>query len=86
MLGLFHYHQEREVRRMKFEAQIHGAEIQIDGKSSVRPEENQLQGMQFGDPAEYEKMTPEERQALTDKMMGVHKRVVRTDVVGTEYG
>lgn len=38
--------------------------------------------MVFGDPSQYENLSKDEKQALTDKMMGLHKRTMRTTEIG----
>lgn len=59
MLVLFEHSQKRESERLKFQAKLVGAEI-----SDKKPEDKYL----FKDPKEYEKMSMEERQKLTEEM------------------
>lgn len=83
---LFETAQKREEDLLKFEAAIHGCNIpDTPTDSSTRqatvaspPSTTQscdASGfMTFRDPAEYEKMTWEERVELTKKMKATHKR------------
>lgn len=65
--------QDREVKKIKFEAVLHGAEIK-DTPQSATVEEKKENVFIFRDPNEYEKMSVEKRKSLTQKMMGMHKR------------
>ena len=51
---------------LKVEAALHGAKID-QGESEPKAEAEQIM---FKDPKEYEKLSPEERTRLTQKMMG----------------
>mgnify|MGYP001082970850 CR=1 FL=1 len=63
---------------MKFQAAIHGVTFNEDPPLvKTKPKANVIPGFAFGDPADYEEMPQEERQKLTDKMMGVHRQVLR---------
>jgi hypothetical protein len=72
---LYSHHQKREEERMKFEAVIHGATFKDQEEEG---EETQLQSEEevfFKDPKVYEKMTPEEKERETEKLMGIMKQM-----------
>lgn len=63
---LFEHAIERKNRDMKFLAIMHGAdpkELEKQDDPKIRKD-----NLLFGDPAEYENMTEEERKELSDKM------------------
>jgi len=81
---LFEHGQKREVMKMKFLANLLGAEIKdddspfsesssTDGKPPSKPEV-----FKFGDPEDYKKMPKEDQLKLRDKMMGGHKSWVHS--------
>ena len=70
---------------MKFEAAIHGCTIpdtpsttrqRSSSPVSTTPASDGSGFIPFGDPEEYKKMTQEEREALTIKMVNSHKKFV----------
>jgi hypothetical protein len=61
---------DEERARVKIQAAMRG--IDVDG---VAEEEEKKKSMLFRDPADYEHMSPEERQELTDKMMGKYRGI-----------
>ena len=67
---LFEHAQRREVDKRKFQAAIHGAEI----KDAPAVVDKKTDSFMFGDPDDYKDMPVEERQKLTDIMMGKHKQ------------
>lgn len=76
--ALFDHIQKRKLDDLKFQCRIHG--IDPDGKqkqsrsrSSSQPTANPDVPL-FGDPSQYDNMSQEERNALTARMMGAHKR------------
>ena len=83
--ALFEYAQEDEADRMKFEAQIHGATIEDKGGKKMQQQSatatktvksDTLNGdpdMLFKDPKDYSHMSKEDREQLTQKMMGSFK-------------
>jgi len=70
---------EREYQRVKIQAALAGVDIEKGkrkGKGEKPMKENakaEKQGFIFKDPKEYEHLSQEERQGLTDKMMGQFK-------------
>jgi len=60
---------------MRFEAAIHGIDLDKTTKGSDVPQTQgkQMAGFKFGKPEDYEHMSKEEREKLTQKMMGQHK-------------
>lgn len=68
---------KREGEKYQFLAALQG--VKLD--SPVVAEETGSP-MQFRDPRDYEKMSPEERQELTDKMMGLHKKAMAATPLG----
>ena len=68
---LFEHATKREIERLEFQIKIHG------GKIEKKKEE---QEGWFKDPAEYEHLSQEEREALTQDMMKKHK-VAATDLM-----
>jgi hypothetical protein len=71
---------------MKFLASLVGVdldkEIRKSPDSSFVDRATKPSGTMFGDPKDYEHMSKEERQALTEKMMGAHKRVMAKTPIG----
>ena len=61
---------------LKFHAILHGAKFDEDEEHIFKepPTEETPDGFKFGDPKDYEKMNPEEREKLTQKMMRMHKK------------
>jgi hypothetical protein len=68
MLILHEHAVERKIRDMKFSAVLHGAdpkEMEDKEYTVTKAKDN----LMFGDPADYEKMSEEEKKALSSKMM-----------------
>lgn len=59
-MTLFEHHQKREKERLTFQAKIAGAEIDTEKEEKAK--------FLFKDPKDYEKMSVEERQKLTEEM------------------
>jgi hypothetical protein len=68
--ALFEDTQKRKLKDWRFQCRIHG--INPDGKQPSAPT-SQGDTPLFGDPSEYEHLSEEQKQALTEKMMGKHK-------------
>ena len=65
---LFEHATEEKIRDLKFSAVLHGAdpkELEDKNYETMIKSDNLV----FGDPAEYEKMSEEEKDKLSDKMM-----------------
>lgn len=70
---MFEHATVRKIRDMKFSAILHGADpkdLEDKDYETIERKENLL----FGDPAEYEKMSEEDRKELSDKMMTKFKK------------
>jgi hypothetical protein len=61
---------DEERSRVKIQAMLRGIDI-----DKIEREEKEKKAMLFRDPADYEHMSPEERQELTDKMMGKYRGI-----------
>lgn len=75
MLVLFEDYQERQMQERRFQAAIHGINLEKEMKKQDNKKTEEKTFM-FGDPKEYEKMSKEEKKDLTEKMMGKHKSEV----------
>ena len=62
-----YFHGKLQSENMKIEAALHGAKIEGESKTPVKAASDEII---FKDPKEYENLSPEERKALTQKMMG----------------
>ena len=71
----------REEDRIKIEAKLHG--IDVD-KAIAKAKKDNI--MTFRDPKDYENMSDDKKQELTDKMMGVHKSWVKGKAPGMGPG
>ncbi len=61
---------DEERAKVKIQAMLRGIDI-----DKVDAEEKEKKAMLFRDPKDYEHMTPEARQELTDKMMGKYRGI-----------
>ena len=61
---------DEERAQVKIQAAMRGIDV-----DKAEKEEKEKKSMLFRDPADYEKMSPEERQEQTDKMMGKFKGI-----------
>ena len=61
---------DEERAQVKIQAAMRGIDV-----DKVAKEEEKKKSMLFRDPADYEHMSPEERQELTDRMMGKFKGI-----------
>ena len=74
MLVMYEHSEKRMVERLRFDAGVHG--IKLDGdeqapqQAGVAP---RVKGGVSGDPDSYSHLSKEERQRLTEEMMGGHK-------------
>lgn len=69
MVILYEHAVDRKIRDMKFSAVLHGADpkdMEDKQYSTTTKSDNLL----FGDPAEYAKMSKEDKEELTKKMKG----------------
>lgn len=68
---------------MRFEAAIQGIDIKKQFRSSSPTSSIQSSTpYTFGDPSSYANLSPEERQKLTDQMMGSHKKMMKKTPIG----
>ena len=72
MLVLFEDYQERQMQERRFQAAIHGINLDKEMKKQTMKKKEDSSFM-FGDPKEYEKMSKEERKKKTEEMLGKHK-------------
>jgi len=68
---LYEQAQKRIIEHNKFLAAIHGVDVK-DSPAAAKPDKPD--GFMFGDPEDYKNMPMEQRTALTQKMLGAHKR------------
>lgn len=82
MLGLYEYKLKEDEEKLRFQAAIHGAKLK------KAPQEIASSGEEavplFGDPKDYETMSPEKREELTKKMLGKHKIWAGQSLLGTK--
>ena len=76
-MGLYECYWEEEESAIRFQAALHGAKLN-EGTSYASKQEAKQENLGrefpvFGDPADYDSMTQEERIKLTEKMMSKHK-------------
>jgi len=72
MLVLFEDYQERQMQERRFQAAIHGINLDKEMKKQKKKEKEDSSFV-FGSPEEYKKMSEKEKKELTEKMMGKHK-------------
>ena len=79
MLVLFEHSEKRIVDRFKMDAAIHGVKLEDEQpRETVRAPK--ARGGVSGDPDSYSHLSMEERERLTQEMMGRHKAWVKTDM------
>jgi len=66
-MTLYEHAMDRKVRDMKFSAILHGADPK-ELEDKEMPSSTKKDNLIFGDPAEYEKMSEEDKKKLSDKM------------------
>jgi len=76
MLTLYEHTEKRAVDRFKMDAALHG--VRLDDTSNA-PAAPKAMGGVSGDPDSYSHLSMDEREALTQKMMGRHKFWVQND-------
>lgn len=64
---------ERDNRTLRFQAAIHG--VKLDGESKEDTAKKAQTGTLFGSPDMYEKMTQEERDAATKRLMSTIRKM-----------
>jgi hypothetical protein len=79
MLVMFEHSEKRIVDRFKMDAAIHGVKLEDEPKQASQPAQ-QVRGGISGDPDSYSHLSMEEREKLTQEMMGRHKAWVKTDM------
>ncbi len=71
---MFTHSQEREYEQIKMQALMHGAEFKDEHPMKEGAIASKTGAFKFGDPDEdYKDMSQEEKETLTQKMMGRHK-------------
>lgn len=73
MYALFDNIQKSKEHELKFQAGIHGVELKDSNNHADRVDNLERPVPFFGDPDEYKHLSVEEREQLTQKMMGKHK-------------
>jgi len=77
MIVLYENALKREEERFKLQAALHGAKFDededIDTTDTPKRKTTKAKSFMFGDPKDYEHLSPEERQRLTEQMMGKHQ-------------
>lgn len=75
MIVLYKNLTDREYQRFKIQAALHGEELdENEDKLFEEPKRKpKPSSFAFGEPESYEHMTEEQKQKLTDKMMGAHQ-------------
>jgi hypothetical protein len=71
---LCEYQQKAEFDKLKIQAAFFGVNLDEKGETKVKKKKDKEDDFMFKDPKEYEKMEPEERKRLTDKMVGQHQK------------
>lgn len=78
MLVLFEHGQRRDELKMRFEAKLHGAKIKDQSDTiftdPVTQEKTVSDTVLFKDPEVYAKMTEEEKQRETERLMAFTKK------------
>lgn len=64
---------KEEEEALRFQAAIHGVKLKETGRATSSKDNLKKAVPMFGDPKDYESLTQEEREELTEKMMGKHK-------------
>ena len=74
-MGLYDHQTKREALDLRFLAAIHGINLDDTQSDSSRETEKNVEKAVplFGDPDSYNHLSQEEREELTQKMMGKHK-------------
>ena len=77
---------DKEYNRMKFIANLIGADTGDEKKSknNLEEAEKQQELPVFRDPNEYDNMSEEERKKLTEQMMSKHKKWVNNENLGNK--
>lgn len=70
-MGLYEYKLKEDEEKLRFQAAIHGAKLTGVSQKATSSEKEVVP--LFGDPKDYESMSPEKREELTKKMLGKHK-------------
>lgn len=71
---LYKCHQEKIGRDFEFQAALHGVSLKGGSKKSKKETQSANQPVPlFGDPEEYKKLSSEEKESLTQKMLNKHK-------------
>lgn len=73
MIVLYKNLTDREYQRFKIQAALHGAKLDEEKLPTNSELKSKPSSFAFGEPESYEHMTEEQKQKLTDKMMGAHQ-------------
>ena len=73
VLTLYKNMKKIEYDKFKLMASLHGVELKDSPQSGNSSFKSDPEVPLFGDPADYEKLSEEKRNSLTEKMMNKHK-------------
>ena len=78
MLTMYEHSEKRLIERLRLDAGVHGIQLKDEGpapaQQGVAPKGPAQKGKCIpGDPDSYKHLSMEERQRMTDEMMGRHK-------------
>jgi len=73
MLVMYEHSEKRMVERLRFDAGVHGIKLDGDDDTPQARVAPKVKGGVSGDPDSYSHLSKEERQRLTEEMMGGHK-------------
>lgn len=72
IVGLYEYYLKEEEASIRFQAAIHGTKLKETKQPSAEGNLEKSVPM-FGDPKDFDSLSQEEREEMTEKMMGKHK-------------
>ena len=72
ILGIYKRIQKSKSREIELQAALHGVPLKKEGTYTPTTDQSSKVPM-FGDPADYAKLSVEERESQTKRMMGLHK-------------
>lgn len=74
IVGLYEYKLKEDEGNLRFQAAIHGAKLKETTQVSGPYGDNLKRPVpMFGDPKDYDLLSQEEREEMTEKMMGKHR-------------
>ena len=82
IVGLYEFKLKEDEDNLRFQAAIHGATLKGAPQKVAKTGDEAVP--LFGDPKDYDSMSQEKREELTQKMMGKHKVWAGKSLLGTE--